>query len=83
VPASPPPDSGAETQKRDQPALAKRSAAAAPTHPKDPKAWLQQIAALRAEGKTAQADAEMQRFRATFPAYPAKPDPSAPSGPSK
>jgi hypothetical protein len=50
-------------------------------HPQDPKAWLQQIAALRADGKTAQADAEMRRFRAAFPAYPAKPTPPAPSEP--
>jgi hypothetical protein len=59
------------------------SAAAPPPHPQDPKTWLQQIAALRAEGKTAQADAEMQRFRAIFPAYEAKPGPTAPSEPSK
>jgi hypothetical protein len=59
-----------------------RSAATSP-HPQDPETWLQQIAALRAEGKTAQADAEMQRFRAAFPAYPAKPAPPAPSEPSK
>jgi hypothetical protein len=85
APASPPPSgSVAEAQPGDQPALAKRKAAATPPpHPQDPKTWLQQIAALRAEGKTAQADAEMQRFRATFPAYPAKPDPSAPSEPPK
>jgi hypothetical protein len=81
--ASTPADTGAETHEGDQPALAKRSAAAAPPHPKDPKTWLRQIATLRAEGKRAQADAEMQRFRATFPAYPAKPDPSEPSEPSK
>jgi hypothetical protein len=54
---------------------------APPRHPQDPKAWLQQIAALRADGKTAQADAEMRRFRAAFPAYPAKPTPPAPSEP--
>jgi hypothetical protein len=66
------------------PVLAKRKAAApAPSHPQDPKTWLQQIAALRAEGKTAQADAEMRRFRATFPDYPAKPSPPAPSDPPK
>jgi hypothetical protein len=56
--------------------------AAAP-HPQNPKIWLQQIAALRAEGKSAQADAEMRRFRAIFPAYPAKPGPSTPSEPPK
>ena len=58
------------------------SAAGLP-HPQDPKTWLQQIAALRAAGKTAQADAEMLRFQAAFPAYPAKPDPSAASEPPK
>jgi hypothetical protein len=57
--------------------------AAAPHHPKDPKIWLQQIAALRSEGKAAQADAEMRRFLAIFPAYPAKPGPSTPSEPPK
>jgi hypothetical protein len=72
----------AAAPERDQPALAKRKAAASP-HPQDPKTWLQQIAALRAEGKAAQADAEMQRFRDIFPAYPAKPGPSAPSEPPK
>jgi hypothetical protein len=77
-----PRDRVADAQDRDQPALAKRQAAAAP-HPQDPKIWLQQIDALRAAGKTAQAEAEMQRFRATFPAYPAKPDPLAPSEPPK
>jgi hypothetical protein len=76
-------DRAAEAQQRDQPALTERKAAAAPPHPQDPKTWLEQIAALRAEGKTAQADAEMQRFRAAFPAYPAKPGPPAPSEPSK
>jgi hypothetical protein len=64
--------------------LADRSAAAtAAPHPRDPKTWLRQIDALRAEGKTAQADAEMHRFRAIFPAYPAKPGLSAPSEPPK
>ena len=64
--------------------LAKRKAAAAPYHhPQGPKTWLQQIDALRAAGKTAQAEAEMRRFRATFPDYPAKPSPSAPSEPPK
>jgi hypothetical protein len=66
----------------EQPALAKRKAAASP-HPQDPQTWLRQIAALRAEGKAAQADAEMRRFRSIFPAYPAKPGPSAPSEPPK
>jgi len=50
-----------------RPALAKSKAGA--THPQDPKVWLQQIEALRSQGKQAQADAEMQRFRAAFPTY--------------
>jgi hypothetical protein len=62
--------------------VTKRKAAAAP-HPQDPKIWLQQIAALRTEGKAAQADAEMRRFRAIFPGYPAKSGPSTPSEPPK
>jgi hypothetical protein len=49
--------------------VAKRKAGAQASHPQDPKVWLRQIASLRSEGKTAQADAEMQRFRAVFPAY--------------
>jgi hypothetical protein len=79
--AAPPRARAADTEDRDQPALAKPKPAAAPTHPKDPETWLQQIADLRAEGKTAQADAEMQHFRATFPAY--KPRPDTPSEPRK
>ncbi|MDB6160418.1 MAG: hypothetical protein JWO04_4124 [Gammaproteobacteria bacterium] len=83
APAPPSPSSTAAPA-APPPALAKRKAAApAPSHPQDPKTWLQQIAALRAEGKTAQADAEMRRFRATFPDYPAKPSPPAPSDPPK
>jgi hypothetical protein len=70
---------------QEQPALAKRKAtevAAAP-HPQDPKVWLQQIEALRAQGKTAQADAEMRLFRAEFPGYATKPVPPASSEPPK
>jgi hypothetical protein len=47
---------------------AAKAAAVAP-HPADPKAWLQQIDALRAAGKADQADAEMRRFKAVFPNY--------------
>ena len=50
-------------------------APAAVPHPADPKVWLRQIDALRAAGKTGQADAEIQRFRAAFPGYVAKPSP--------
>ena len=89
-PAPATPDSAAGLQEHE-PARAKRqagqavgaAATAAAPHPRDPKTWLRQIDALRAEGKTAQADAEMQRFRAIFPAYPAKPGLPAPSEPPK
>jgi hypothetical protein len=81
--ATPSRDGAPEPEDRDQPALAKPKPATAPTQPKDPKTWLQQIADLRAEGKTAQADAEMQRFRAAFPAYEAKPGPTGRSEPPK
>jgi hypothetical protein len=48
-------------------------------HPADPKVWLQQIQTLRSHGKTAQADAEMQRFKAAFPTYPIPPiEPNTP-----
>jgi hypothetical protein len=70
---------------REQPALAKRKAnevAAAP-HPQDPKVWLQQIEALRAHGKNAQADAELRLFRAKFPGYATQPVPPASSEPPK
>ena len=73
--AEPPPDAApAESFERQQPAAAAKSKAASASadHPQDPKVWLQQIDALRAQGKTAQADAEMQRFRAAFPGYTPK-----------
>jgi hypothetical protein len=63
----------AETAEPQQPVLAKRKAEAAVPHPRDPRVWLREIDALRAHGKTAQADAEMQRFRAAFPSYPVQP----------
>jgi hypothetical protein len=53
------------------------------SHPTDPKVWLRQINALRAAGKAAEADAEMRRFAAAFPAYVPKPAAPAPPGPSK
>jgi hypothetical protein len=59
-------------------------AAAAAPHPADPKVWLQQINALRAVGKTDQADAQMRRFKAAFPDYAipaAVPVPAAPDLP--
>jgi len=95
-PAAAPPtiEGGAQVQGRDQPALARmaqakmaqakpKAAVATPRHTQDPKTWLQQIADLRAEGKTEQAEAEMRRFRAAFPAYSVKPAPAAPSEPPK
>jgi hypothetical protein len=53
---------------------------------RDPDAWLEQIRALRAAGKTAAADAEWRRFRAAFPSFPVgpavlPPGPVQPSGP--
>jgi hypothetical protein len=90
APATPTSDGAAELQEHHEPALAKRqtgqaagAATAAAPPPRDPKTWLRQIDALRAEGKTAQADAEMQRFRAIFPAYPAKPGLPTSSEPPK
>lgn len=76
-------DARAGTQ--DQTAVAKRKADALGVipHPHDPKAWLQQIDRLRAEGKTAQATHEMRRFRAAFPTYAMKPAPPASSGAPK
>jgi hypothetical protein len=64
-----------------QPATAggPQPASAAGQHPADPKAWLQQIDALRAAGQIERADAEMRRFRAAFPGYAAKPAPPASS----
>jgi len=81
--AAPPAPAAAEPERDQAAALTKRKADAGAPQPPDPKVWLQQIAALRAAGKTAQADAEMHRFRAAFPGYPAKPDPSAASEPPK
>jgi len=60
LPSAPAPASGAP-------------AAASASHPLDPGTWLKQIDALRAQGRTGEADAEMQRFRAAFPKYPVKP----------
>jgi hypothetical protein len=87
--AGPPPSasasSGPAATAPAPPALAKRKAnevAAAP-HPQDPKVWLQQIEALRSQGKNPQADAEMRLFRAEFPGYAAKPVPPASSEPPK
>jgi len=62
----------AQRTERPQPQLASRKTEAPVPNSRDPQAWLREIEALRAQGKTAQADAEMQRFRAAFPHYPAQ-----------
>lgn len=79
TPGSPPAASAASVTSAAQ----APASATAPPHSRDPEAWLRQIDALRAEGKTAQADSEMQQFRAMFPAYSAKPRLPAPSEPPK
>jgi hypothetical protein len=71
----PAPSAGPQAATADGP----QPGAAAGRHPADPKAWLQQIDALRAAGKIDRADAEMRRFRAAFPGYAAKPAPPASS----
>jgi len=48
---------------------------------KDPRAWLQWITALRAQGRTSAADAQLGRFRAAYPDYPV-PASAAGSAPS-
>jgi len=55
------------------PAVPPAPAATTASHPKDAKTWLKRIDALRSQGRTGAADAEMQRFRAAFPNYPVKP----------
>jgi hypothetical protein len=66
---------------RDQEVAVASSRAAAPAQGKaapasgqleDPAAWLRRIEALRAQGKTAQADREWQAFRKAWPDYPVK-----------
>lgn len=73
----------AQETARSTAALRKSADAAAPAAPTDPKAWLGRIAALRTAGKNTQADAELRRFRAAFPAYPVSPPPPTPSDPPK
>jgi hypothetical protein len=77
--AAPAPDMAATAAVQAATAGGPQPDAAAGRHPADPKAWLQQIDALRAAGKIEQADAEMRRFRAAFPGYAAKPAPPASS----
>jgi hypothetical protein len=41
-----------------------------PRHARAPSVWLADIAALRRAGRDSEADAELRRFRSTFPDYP-------------
>ena len=41
-----------------------------PKHARAPTAWLADIAALRRAGHDSEAEAELRRFRSTYPAYP-------------
>jgi hypothetical protein len=41
-----------------------------PKHARAPSAWLADIAALRRAGHGSEADAELRRFRSTYPDYP-------------
>ena len=41
-----------------------------PLHARAPSAWLADIAALRRAGHDSEADAELRRFRSTYPDYP-------------
>jgi hypothetical protein len=83
APPAPPPNFTPSLASRSADAKRKVDAQGAVSHQQDPKTWLEQIDALRAAGKTTQADAEMRRFRAVFPAYPANPAAPAPSEPAK
>ena len=49
------------------------SFAAAAGLDQDPKAWLQWITALRSQGRTAEADAQLRRFRAAYPDFAVPP----------
>ena len=40
-----------------------------PRHARAPSAWLADIAALRRAGRNSEADAELRRFRSTYPDY--------------
>jgi hypothetical protein len=82
--ASAPRARSANAAEPSRPQLAKRAAeSVAEQTRRDPKTWLEQISALRAQGKIAEADAEMQRFRASFPAYRAKSASPPPPGQPK
>ena len=41
-----------------------------PLHARAPSAWLAEIAALRRAGRDGEAEAELRRFRSTYPDYP-------------
>jgi hypothetical protein len=51
------------------PALASRTPAAAPAVHADAESWLREIARLRAEGKAAEADRELEAFRRAYPSH--------------
>lgn len=58
-------------------------AGASSAQTRDPQAWLKQIDALRAQGKTAEADEQLRLFREAFPRYPVKPSATLSSDPPK
>ena len=51
------------------PTLQASREAAAPMAPKPPEAWLEEIRALRRQGKVAEADRGLSEFRAAYPDY--------------
>jgi hypothetical protein len=76
-------DAYSAPQRESLAAAAKRAASVAADRPQDPQAWLQRIASLRAAGRTAQADAEMRRFRSAFPSFPVTTSTDPASAPPK
>lgn len=53
------------------PALARAAA-----KQEDPQVWLKRIEALRAQGKTSEAERELEAFRKTWPDYPVNAEPN-------
>jgi hypothetical protein len=64
-------------------ARAHADAAISPKATPDPATWLRRIEALRAQGRTAEADAELRRFHQAFPDYPQSKVPPALRDPAK
>ncbi len=58
----------------DRPARAAREAAPAAMPPRSPEEWLEAIRRLTAEGRTAEAAAELAAFRRRYPDYSLPPD---------